>query len=252
MQPSWRIPATCLSHAKQWGLRPDIQLSTTILVFRSWQQDPRLENGQGTDAKLCWHIFATLWWIFTPLVKRLYNSSGVSGTMNLLQPILVMGDRNLKPCLQRFRTVLTWDSELPIPEAGGNRKQNVFELSSSILSSNVFLRQNLIPCRLSWISLVRAYGALAGPLALDSECYGIFNNCINAKVSFHRCVDLNRSTFHRHVEWATCSTMTFSAGLRAFSIMGQHGSLCEPKMKSKSFHTQKFHLLHFCMPARVQ
>ena len=37
--------------AKQWRLRPDIQLSTTILVFRSWQQDLRLENGQGTDAK---------------------------------------------------------------------------------------------------------------------------------------------------------------------------------------------------------
>lgn len=75
------------------------------------------------------------------------------------------------------------------PEATANKM-----FSSSILSSNVFLRQNLIPCRLSWISLVRAYGALAGTLALDSEFYGIFNNCINAKVSFHRC--LNRATFH--------------------------------------------------------
>ena len=119
-------------HAKQWGLRPDIQLSTTILVFRSWQQDLRLENGQGTDAKLCQHIFATLWWIFTPLVKRLYNFSSVSGTMNLLQPILMMGDRNLKPCLQRFGTVLTWDSELPkrVPsssERGNSLQVHIFE-----------------------------------------------------------------------------------------------------------------------------
>ena len=56
------------------GLYGVAQLSTTIVVFRRWQQDLRLENGQGIDAKLCWHIFATLWWIF----------SSVSGTMNLL------------------------------------------------------------------------------------------------------------------------------------------------------------------------
>ena len=56
VQHSRRIAASCDSssfdrQAKQWRLRPDVQLSTTILVFRSWQQDLKLENGQGTDAK---------------------------------------------------------------------------------------------------------------------------------------------------------------------------------------------------------
>ena len=37
-----------------------------------------------------------------PTVKHLYNCGNVWGRMNLLQPILVMGDRNLKTRLQRF------------------------------------------------------------------------------------------------------------------------------------------------------
>ena len=65
--------------AKQWRLRPDVQSSTAILVFRSWQRDLMLENEQGTDAKtmltyLCNTLrnllypfdqaFVQLWWIF--------------------------------------------------------------------------------------------------------------------------------------------------------------------------------------------
>ena len=135
-------------------------------VFKRWQQDLRLENGQGTDAKLCWHIFATLWWIF----------SSVSGWIFCNNPS--DGRSQLKPRLQPFDTVLTWDSELPIW---------VLLQSSGEIPCRYIFRRNFIE---EW-----------------------------------------------HVEWATCSTMNSSAGLRAFSIMGQHGSLCEPKMKSKSFHT---------------
>ena len=102
LHPAW-------SQAKQWRLRPDISLLTTILVFRSWQQDVRVENGQGTDAKTMLtlidvssrHSQGSLpFW--SRLVKHAYNYGIVLGTMILFQTIAKTSNRKLERFCQRF------------------------------------------------------------------------------------------------------------------------------------------------------
>ena len=80
-----------------------------ILVFGSWQQDVRLENGQGTDAKTMLTLIDVSsqhsqgclpFW--SRLVKHAYSYGIVLGTMILFQTIAKTSNRKLKLFCQRF------------------------------------------------------------------------------------------------------------------------------------------------------
>ena len=180
--------------------RRDIQFPNAILVFRSWQRDLRLGNGQGTDAKVNIDVSLQL----PALIKHLhlYSRCHCTCLRNLIEEWKLW----YEPFAVAWKASSIspqWNHMMAVPEEP---------------SEEPWLENQ------SWGWEIETWKPHLQRLTWDSELptWGPSST----KHLFRR-----NFTEQRHAEWGTCITRTPSARpeLRASSLMALH--------MSKAFHT---------------